>query len=105
GANLVAVLLNEVEGYLHRFARERLNFPLRNRPSAFESPQEQGAERGGIGEYLVNRLAQHVRPPFSQKALERSADQSYPTVAGEQHRPILQLSHGLIDVVFESGKD
>ena len=50
-------------------------------------------------------MSQNLAPRATQKLFRRGAHQYYASITREEHEPVLQFGHNLLDVVFESGKN
>src|SRR5260221_6133362 len=58
-----------------------------------------------MGKNFFHSTSQNFAPRSSQKFFRRGAYQHHLRIASEQHEPVLQLGHDLLDIVFQSGKN
>src|SRR5271166_2651269 len=101
----LAPLGDEVERYLDAAPILELDFPLRDGPMQRESIEHNPPEHGGVGKDIFHNLTQNLHSRPSDEPLGRGADQHDMGIAGEQNQAVLQGTHDLVEVSFESAED
>ena len=101
----MSCFLHEIEGDLHALSPGGIEFALGQRTMAFKSVENRGAKHRIAGEYLFRGAAQQFLARTPEESFDRCAHQYDPGIAGEQHEPVLELGHQLIDIVFQSGEN
>ena len=100
-----ALFLNEVERHLHAAAIGSVEFVLHQRTLLLECGQNHCAQNRSIGENFFRGASQDFAARAAQKFFRRGAHQHDPRIAREEHEPVLQLGHDLLDVVFQRGEN
>ncbi len=100
-----SLFLNEIERHLNPPAIGSFEFVLPQRPLLLECRQKHRAQNRAIGKNFFRGAPQNFAPRAAEKLLRRGAYQHHPRIAREQHEPVLQLGHDLLDVVFQRGKN